>query len=234
MWQKLTLAFLVLLFCVNDLFAQARPVLLELFTSQGCRSCPAGEKVIRQLNERDDFFALSFHVDYWDKMGWQDPFAQGAFSQRQVHYMEKFENSSLYTPQVVVDGQSETTASWGWRVKMLASSARNNQVNVPIFYSQKNGREYVQMPAFDMGGVANIWYVSYRPEAVTSVTKGENQGRVLHSVNIVRSKEQLKVWDGQKELSLTLPLRPEGLEAAVVIQKKGMGPVVGLFYTEQK
>lgn len=208
--------------------AFARPVLLELFTSQGCSSCPTGEKEIAKLNKRDDFFALSYHVDYWDRLGWKDPFAKPQFTRRQTGYMNRFGSSSVYTPQTVVDGVDETVASWGWRVKMLASSARDKQVNIPIHYSQKHGSEFVKIASHYNKGEADVWYVTYIPKASTAIKSGENTGRELHSVNVVHTFEKISTWRG-KELELALPPTPEGMKLAVLIQEKNFGKVLGLY-----
>lgn len=219
--------FLCLLFFSSSVFA--RPVLIELFTSQGCSSCPEGEKVVSRLNQREDFFALSFHVDYWDKLGWKDKFAQPQFSERQTGYMKKFNEKSIFTPQAVLDGTDEAVASWGWRIKMLASDLRSEQVDIPMHYTQKNGRERIKIPSYKILKNADIWYVTYLPQTSTDIQAGENSGRQMHSVNVVRSLEKLKVWQGQ-ETEIKLPLKPEGLQMAVFIQEQGLGKVLGLYH----
>jgi hypothetical protein len=216
--------FLLLTFQV-----EARPVLLELFTSEGCSSCPEGEKVIEALNERDDFFALSFHVDYWDRLGWKDKYAQEGFTARQKQYAVNFNDKSLFTPQVVLDGQDETVASWGWRVKMIASGLRNNQSDIPMYYSQKNGREYIKIPHYNILNPADIWYTTYIPEVSNTIRAGENEGREGHYVNVVRSLEKLKTYTGEG-IELELPLKPQGQKAAVFIQEQNLGPVLGLYH----
>jgi hypothetical protein len=226
------IAFALFVFCVVT--AQnvwARPILIELFTSQGCSSCPAGEKAVAELNERDDFFALSFHVDYWDRLGWKDIYAKREFTNRQSSYMRVFGDTSVYTPQAVIDGVDETIASWGWRIKMLASSLRKKQVDIPIHFMENKNKGYIKIPAFELKKAADIWYVTYIPKADVDVKKGESRGRKLHSVNVVRTLKKLTSWNGQA-VEIALPEKSKtDQKIAIFIQEQGLGQILGL-YTE--
>ena len=206
--------------------AFARPVLLELFTSEGCSACPAGERKVAELNKRDDFFALSFHVDYWDKKGWVDKFAKREFTDRQMAYMSQFGSSKLYTPQAVVDGVNDTYASWGWRVKMLAHGAKKKQVAIPI---ELNGNK-VHLEAVNLPKLVDIWYVTYNDYEESNVKAGANAGEVLGSVNVVHTLNKLALWDG-KAVTINLPkLEGTGEKTAIFIQEQHQGKVLGLYH----
>lgn len=216
------------MFLVSGLNAFARPVLLELFTSQGCPSCPAGEAVIDELNTRDDFFALAFHVDYWDKKGWKDPYGQPIFTQRQTVYMNNMGNSTLYTPQVVIDGTEEANASWGWRVKMKAAAVREKMVDVPMTFKEFQGNKMLDLPTYTLNEPVDVWYAVYTPKTETDVSSGENKGKHFSSTHVVRQYGYLLNWDGQAAL-VNLPKKDKETDSlVVVVQKKKQGEVLGL------
>ncbi|MFT7145111.1 MAG: hypothetical protein ACI9TY_000795 [Alphaproteobacteria bacterium] len=206
--------------------ACARPVLLELYTSEGCSSCPAGEETVADLNKRDDFFALSFHVDYWDGLGWKDKWAKKEFTNRQKAYMKKVGSNKIYTPQAVLDGVEETVASWGWRVKMLAYSVRQKQVDIPM--RLENDLLYIE--AYNLQKPVDIWYVTYNDTGESNVQAGENRGRVMKSVNVVRSLEKLSVWHGEKTTIRLPSITNGGQHTAVIVQDAKFGKVLGLLY----
>lgn len=227
MYQKIVVA----VFCIMGSFlvtynAFARPVLLELYTSEGCSSCPAGEKTVAELNKRDDFFALSFHVDYWDRLGWKDKWAKPDFTKRQSTYMKAFSNNSIYTPQAVLDGKEEAIASWGWRVKMLAHNVRENQIDIPMHV--KNG--ILNVEKHKLKSPADIWHITYNDKSVTDVKAGENRGRKLSSVNVVRTLQKLLVWNGERQ-NINLPtVKNAGERTAIIIQEAEQGKVLGLYH----
>jgi len=233
--RYLILLFFILTmsFAVNMQSSSKQATLLELFTSEGCNSCPPADKWINKFAKDDKLFKeiipVVFHVDYWDRLGWKDKYAQEGFTARQKQYAVNFNDKSLFTPQVVLDGQDETVASWGWRIKMIASGLRNNQSDIPIHYSQKNGREYIKIPHYNILNHADIWYATYIPEVSNTIRSGENEGREGHYVNVVRSLEKLKTYTGEG-IELELPLKPQGQKAAVFIQEQNLGPVLGLYH----
>ena len=168
-------------------------------------------------------------MDYWDRLGWQDKFAQKAFTNRQKKYAVNFNNKSLFTPQVVLNGKDETVASWAWRVKMLAAGMRKNQVDIPIHYYMEDNREFVKIPSYNLKKEADIWYVTYLPKVKGKIASGENAGREGYYVNVVRSIEKLKVYKGEA-IEVELPLKPQGLQVAVFLQEQNLGDVLGLYH----
>jgi hypothetical protein len=180
---------------------------VELFTSQGCSSCPPADVVLSELGKEQfagTVVPLAFHVDYWNQIGWNDPFSSAQWSQRQRAYAASMKSSQVYTPQVVINGREQLVGSYGSRVraeitKQLKSDAAGN---VTIRDVQRNGNEltvYVDasMPA---GRTADVHVVLFENGVTTSVTKGENSGRTLTNDFVVRTMKTGK--------SVTLPLDP--------------------------
>ena len=199
------------------------PVLVELFTSQGCSSCPPADEVLSTLARRDDVVALSFHVDYWDKIGWKDPFASAANTRRQRDYAAVFHHSSVYTPQMVFDGVVEGAAqsdAAALRLMARLDRGRDGVARVALARSPLAVEISVTGHLED----AEIWAAAFTPAAITDVRRGENAGRKLTNVNIVRI---LKTFGAPDKSMVHLQwggLDP-ALGLAVWVQDKGLGPV---------
>ena len=209
--------------------AEARPTVLELFTSEGCSACPAAEAEIAQLNARKDVFALSLHVDYWDYIGWKDPFASPANTQRQRAYRQAFNESKIYTPQVVVDGLEETVGSWGWRIKMLMHKARQEQVDIPIRVTQPDTEKLrITLPQRKLKKPVDVLMFVYLPNTQSNVKKGENKGKFLKHTNVVKRFFKVASWDGA-EIILTVPEQlQKGENIAIILQEENLGQILGL------
>nr|WP_246282474.1 DUF1223 domain-containing protein [Paraburkholderia caffeinitolerans] len=202
--------------------ASARPVVVELFTSEGCSSCPPADAYLSDLSSsRQDVLPLAFHVTYWDGLGWKDPYSLEAATQRQADYSSHFGGGS-YTPEMVVDGRKSFV---GWdraagEKAILAAQARASAVSV-------NGRRTGNTLSIVLGaglGHGQILLVGYDREHVTAVGRGENSGRALKESNIVRSIEPIGEWNGA---SMTISHRvPSGDLAAVLVQAPD-GSIVG-------
>lgn len=162
---------------------------LELFTSEGCSSCPAADRLAAQLKEeyKDKLIVLEFHVDYWDRLGWKDPFSKAAYTQRQRDYREKFQLESVYTPQAVINGTYEAVGSDEEKLKSfidktindgngnsltVEASGENNIINIKWKYSSADD--------------ATINFALVQKQALTQVKAGENEGRKLAHSNVVR------------------------------------------------
>jgi len=209
--------------------AEARPTVLELFTSEGCSSCPTAEAEIAQLNAREDVFALSLHVDYWDYIGWKDPFATPSNTARQRAYRQAFNESKIYTPQVVVDGLEETVGSWGWRIKMLMHKAQQNQVDVPIRVTQPDAEKLrIVLPKRSIKNPVDVLMFVYLPNTESNVRKGENRGKFLKHTNVVTRFFKVASWDGA-EMILNVPEQlQKGENVAIILQEENLGKVLGL------
>ena len=200
-------------------------VVVELYTSQGCSSCPPADRVIAELatNYSDKVLPLSFHVDYWDYIGWKDPFSSGAHTNRQRSYSSTFGRSNVYTPQAVIGGKAEMVGSS--RSKVLAEIARQLQAqeqgDAPAITLNKSSDEVVVDIAAGRGK-ATILAVEFQPEHTTKILRGENRGRTLTNYNIVTKVRPVGTWDGSAQtISLNNPAS-EGL--AIVLQSEGVTP----------
>src|ERR1700730_8605379 len=146
--------------------AQSRPAVVELFTSEGCSSCPPAEAYIGELAQRRDVLALTFHVDYWDDLGWRDRFGLPEAVQRQRTYAKSLRLSSVYTPQVVIDGQHDFVGS---DVKSISRALTENRNGVAIALSVRDGDVVVDLDAQQVSAPSDILLVAYLRTAVSSI-----------------------------------------------------------------
>ena len=206
--------------------AETRPVVLELFTSEGCSSCPPAELIVNELAQRRDVLALSFHVDYWDDLGWRDRYSLKSATERQLRYARALHRSGVYTPQVVIDGSRDIVGSQ--RSALIeAVSARREGIATSI--SVSGGIAQIHVGAGSDMGRANVLLVGYLREAVTPIGRGENSGRTLKESNIVVSLKELGQWDGKpREFALSLAeLTENATDIAVLVQSAGQGDILG-------
>jgi len=203
--------------------AADQPVVIELFTSQSCSSCPPADALLGELaRDRPDVLALSFHVTYWDRTGWRDRFSLREATDRQRRYSSTLVNSryrgQVYTPQLVVQGQADAIGSDRPAV-LAAIDAARNAPRVPLTVTPNRTSVTVHVGAGS--GVATVWLIGYDPRHETEVRSGENGGRKLTDVNVVRSIAQVGAWLGQP-LRVDEP-KPEGERIAVLLQAAGGG-----------
>ncbi|MBC9248215.1 DUF1223 domain-containing protein [Paracoccus sp. 11-3] len=185
------------------------PVVVELFTSQGCSSCPPADAMLAALANDPNVLPLSFHVDYWDYLGWADSFARPEFTERQELYARAAGERSLYTPQLIVDGQDTALAPGPAQLMGLIDASRVAPTLVSVRReSTGNGEAIELMPLSDIGGQVDILLVRYVPERQIEVKAGENRGKVVTYTNVVVGMDQLAEWDGNGPLRMTI--RPDG------------------------
>lgn len=184
------------------------PIVVELFTSQGCSSCPPADNFLGDLAKRPDVLALSFHVDYWDYIGWKDPYAFHVATERQRKYSHNFSLSYIYTPQMVVNGVAQGVGSDRFDIDALITKASTRSVARPSFAleRQKDGGIVVHVGAGDAKKPATIWLACYDREQTTKVLRGENGGATLTNYHVVRDFESLGLWKGA---AVDLPVPPE-------------------------
>ena len=215
-----------MLCCVAVTNAQPRPVVVELFTSQGCSSCPPADAYVGKLSARSDVLALSFHVDYWDDLGWRDRFALAQSVERQNIYARNLRRSSVYTPQLVVDGRDDHVGSDG---KAVARALSENRDGVPVAVSVRDAEVLVEIGAQPHVPPSDVMLVAYLRHAVSAIGRGENAGRTLDEFNIVRNIRTLGLWKGQAEtfhVSVS-SLPPDATDVAVLVQPSGQAPIIG-------
>lgn len=205
----------------------SRPVVVELFTSQGCNSCPPADALLGDLKGRDDVLALSFHIDYWDYLGWRDPFASPAHTERQRSYAKRLPRRVAYTPQMVIDGRFDAVGSDRRRVTRAIDDAARLQVAAEMSFDAEAGRLSLAA-APGLGGSATVWLVAYDREKATSIRRGENAGKRLAYHNVVRLYERIGRWHGDAtSFAVDLDAAADHDGIAVLIQENETGPVIG-------
>lgn len=203
--------------------AADRPVVVELFTSQGCSSCPPANAYLNELSkQRPDVLALAFHVTYWDYLGWRDPFSLQTATERQARYGQRFGDGS-YTPEMVVDGLSGVVGSDRGEVNGAITKARaSNRTAADVRVIAKDGKVSIDIGSGQ--GAAKVYLVGFDREHLTAVGRGENRGRTLPESNIVRSFRSVADWHGAP-VHIDQQL-PDGEEVAVILEAPD-GRIVG-------
>jgi len=208
--------------------AQQMPVVVELFTSQGCSACPPADAFMQDLAKEPGVLALALHVDYWDYIGWKDQFAQPQFTARQKAYARAAGQRSVYTPQMIVDGQDHVVGTHIADVVRLLRSHAERPRNLAISVARQGGDLQIELrPTGPLSGAMAVQLVRYRPDAVVDIARGENAGKRVHYVNIVSDWTLLSEWDGRTPLAISQPISGD-LPAAVIVQSitaKGPGRI---------
>lgn len=231
--KKHTLATLILLTLlavpVFHAKAETQPTVVELFTSEGCSSCPPAEALLRDLADRPDILALEFHVDYWDYIGWPDPYADARYTQRQRDYAAYFSNRVIYTPQMVFQGRREAPGSRRWQVEENLEAVKNTP-RIPVSLTMaETGQLALEVAALDTPVDAEILLITYDDYRESQVTRGENAGKTLTHRHVVRSMESLGRWDGTavKLVREVPPLQSDSAGCAVLVQARDTGIILG-------
>lgn len=200
---------------------RAPVIVAELFTSQGCSSCPPADRLLARLKASEpDVLALDFHVDYWDRLGWKDPFSLHLATQRQEGYAASLQGEA-YTPQLVVGGRRAVIGSDTVSVAGALAQARVEQTATPAIalgVTRAGEHVVVTLGADAHATSGELILVGFDPQRTTTVGRGENSGRTLTEVNVVRSLRDLGHWDGG---AVRLDAAaPAGQSAAVLVQRQ--------------
>lgn len=206
--------------------AQSRPAVVELFTSEGCSSCPPAEAFLGELAQRPDVLALAFHVDYWDGLGWRDRFVVSEATPRQRGYARTMRLSSIYTPQAVIDGTGDFVGSD--RAK-IARSLQQSRTGVPVGVSLQEGSIIIEVGAESHIRSSDVTLIAFARSAVSAIGRGENSGRTLTEYNIVRGLRHLGEYDGHAQIyrAEISALPKDATDVAVLIQASDQGAIVG-------
>jgi hypothetical protein len=194
-----------------------RSIVVELFTSEGCSSCPPADALLAELADRPGLLALSFHVDYWDRLGWKDPFSSPAATQRQHRYAEQLGLATVYTPQIVVDGKWQAVGSSRVEVERVLDSAQRNRDEVPVALAADHGHAKITLGPGGSGVSASVVLIGFDRLHVTAVARGENAGRTLAHVDVVRSLEEVARFDGRGG-TVEAPLPAQCDRIAAIVQ----------------
>ena len=214
------------------------PVVVELFTSQGCSSCPPADALLNELAGREDVLPLALHVDYWDYIGWRDAFADPAHTSRQKGYAHAAGRKMIYTPQMIVMGQEDVVGAHAMELADLIMHHMRRPSPVLISAQVRDGGLHVVLEPVAAGtagsgraakglpGPFDVHLVRYTPLQRVHITRGENAGRNLEYANVVDSWDELGHWDGTGTARFDLPFSGDR-PAAVLVQQQGFGPIVG-------
>ncbi|MCK0138189.1 DUF1223 domain-containing protein [Aliiroseovarius sp. F47248L] len=212
-------------FGAHPLTAGERPVtVVELFTSQGCSSCPPADALLGKLAEYDDILPLALHVDYWDYIGWKDTFAKAAHTKRQKAYAYSFGTRSIYTPQMVIGGVDQAVGSHVVEVMDVIHRHQAKPQQVALQTIGADGEvprlRVERMTHRDLPAQMLVQIVRFVPKAEVDISRGENAGLSITSTNVVTDIQGFGVWDGREavEYELPNPIAEEGQAAAIVLQ----------------
>jgi hypothetical protein len=208
----------------------APPVVVELFTSQGCSSCPPADHFLGELAQRSDVLALAFHVDYWNYIGWTDPFASKLATQRQRDYARQLALRYVYTPQMVINGAAEGVGAEPDTIMPLIKAAAADPAPraVATLSRTGDGRLAVHIDAGSTSEPASVWLVGFDRVDRTSVLRGENEGRTLTDYHVVRSFREIGTWTGAAvDLDIAANAASGDGSVAVLVQLHGTGRIVG-------
>lgn len=200
---------------------------IELFTSQGCSACPPADNLLDDLASRPDVLPLSEHVDYWDYLGWRDPFGRVENTQRQRGYAHRLGLSYVYTPQFVVHGETQAVGRDRIAVFRLINEAKARPDLVSVGIERRDdGTLMARLEPAVLSSPADIWLVRFDPAHVTAVADGENEGRSIKNVNVVRGFTLVGRWSGEAA-SLPLPELSPTDSYALLVQESNAGPILG-------
>lgn len=225
--RKAVLLSLMLL-ALPAMAAARPPVVVELYTAQGCDSCGAANAYVVKLTERPGVLALTFPVDYWDYLGWADTFAKPEFSERQKAYVTALSLREPYTPQMVVDGQAQTPGVATDRIERLMRAAARSPRDPPDVAFINTRRVDVGSGRPPKGG-GEVWLIRYDPhERDVEVSRGDNRGKTVAHKNVVREIHRLGAWKGRPTAYRIPPASEEGLSTVVLVQGAGGGRIIAV------
>jgi hypothetical protein len=214
--------------------AATHPVVVELFTSQGCSSCPQADALLGRLADRDDIIALSLSVDYWDYLGWKDTLASPKFTERQRSYAKARGDGAIYTPQAVINGIAHVNGSDANSIRRAVEKTAHAHSAVPVKLSEHNGKLIIE--AGQVSGAvatneeATIWLAVMASRIEVQIQRGENRGRTVAYHNVVRELIPVGTWSGQPikvQLERHTFMSAGAHRCAVLLQKGHAGPIIG-------
>lgn len=203
------------------------PVVVEFYTSQGCVSCPPADAIFATLARERGVIALGLHVDYWDYLGWPDEFAKPAFTLRQKGYARVMRQRTLFTPQMVIQGEDMVVGRDESTIADRIDAHRHRPAPV-LLDLERDGDEGLRVrlsPAGREVGPADVHLFTYSPDEDVEIADGENAGQTISYTNIVRDWTTIGQWDGASTLEIDFGPVPPG-PLAVLVQRRGLGPIL--------
>ncbi|MEH6740666.1 MAG: DUF1223 domain-containing protein [Sulfitobacter sp.] len=223
----LTAAFLGLTASVAlPVAAEQRAVVVELYTSQGCSSCPPADVIFNELAERDDVIAIALHVDYWDYIGWKDEFGDPAHADRQRAYANTAGRRSIYTPEMVVNGQTDIVGAKP--MKLFNAIAEHKETPVAMTLDvARDGKMLSVKGTVPRGKVVpmEIHVLEVTPVHISKISRGENRGKTIKYSNIAHNWRIAGTWDGKSPLEMSVDTITDD-PVVVLVQEAGAGPII--------
>ena len=234
-WAAVAAALTTVFLSQGAAHAADGPVVVELYTSQGCSSCPPADAYLAdELVGRDDVLALALHVDYWDYIGWKDMFGSPAFTARQKAYAARAGHRTIYTPQMIVGGVDHVVGFKPMQLAKLVTRHRAAPDRVKLSATRSGGQITVTAQAIAGAGPLPtqmiVQLVRYTPRKDVEITRGENAGRTISYRNIVTALDQIAPWDGRGTFTADVPSGGDS-PSAVIVQGQDAGPVIAAAYT---
>ncbi len=209
-------------------------VVVELFSSQGCSSCPPADRLLTELRSKPGVLALSYHVDYWDYLGWKDTLGSAEFSQRQYDYAKARGDMDVYTPQMIINGGKPMVGSQRSEVYAVLEQSRQSPWPVAMGVAEDGKNIMIDCGAFtgdgEAPGEATLWLMPYLGEARVAIERGENSGAEIAYNNVVRKMIPAATWTG-KASRMALPkdglMPPDCTSCVAMLQEGKLGRVLG-------
>jgi hypothetical protein len=201
-------------------------VVVELYTSQGCSSCPPADAALHEISKRDDVIALSLHVDYWDYIGWRDTFAQRQFGQRQVSYRDTWHKNVVYTPQIIVQGRGDLADSRPRNLVAAIATAQETDPPITVTVERVGGMLKCRIEPGPVPVSGTVWIAKYTKDASVEITRGENAGRTITYTNVVTNLSRIGSWSGSEPDEVAMPQPEPGEGVAIWIQDGEGGPIL--------
>jgi len=205
------------------------PVVVELFTAQGCSACPKANLLLESYADRSHVLALTFPVDYWDYLGWRDTFARPAFTERQRAYTDRLKLRSLTTPEFVIDGAHEASGSDGAKIDQLIESSSGDPGSGPRIRLLRHGGRVEVGAGVKPGRSADVWLIRYDPSLQeVKVKTGDNKGKVVSARNIVEELDRLGAWSGHARTYVLPKASAPDLKSVIVVQGARGGRIIAV------
>lgn len=206
--------------------AQDRPVVVELFTSQGCSACPPADKLFEKLTDHEGVIPLALHVDYWDYIGWKDHFAKPAYTARQKAYARAGGRRSVYTPQMIIGGEDHIIGTHPMDLADLVRAHSERESPVSVSMTREGDSLRIMVASETDVGDCLVQVVRYTPSETVTIKRGENAGQTLHYANIVTEWRVVDAWAGKGTARFETEVTG-GAPVVVIVQRQDHGPILG-------
>jgi hypothetical protein len=227
----LAAASLVSPYLITRAQAATTPVLVELFTSQGCSSCPPADKLAAELTNQPGVTVVTFNVDYWDYLGWKDTLAQPEYTKRQMDYAHARGDTDVYTPQMIFNGAAHGVGSSKSAVAKSIVSAQSTELKVPLQLRMTGQNIVAELPSATADGDATVWLMAIAPSVSVKIGRGENSGSTIIYHNVVRKLVKAGTWKGEAAtftFAKADVMLPDCKSCIAVLQEDELGPVMGM------